>query len=124
MLMKTTMVCQRHYFYCKEKLDYSLLTQFEILVDSFFLLKICNRFLAMLSFMSYTPSYAIFMPYKYPKLCYSYAIYPAVVLFFFLNVLLQYITLTPNYANLSYAMFSGQSQGRISGYCCNSIYFS
>ena len=31
---------------------------------------------------------------------------------------LQYITLTPSYANSSYAMFSGQSQERILGYCC------
>ena len=40
---------------------------------------------------------------------------------FFLNVMLQYITLTPSYANLSYAMFSGQSRGRISGYCCTVV---
>ena len=38
--------------------------------------------------------------------------------FFFLNIMLEYIILTPSYANSSYAMFSGQSWGRISGYCC------
>ena len=32
--------------------------------------------------------------------------------------MLQYITLTPSYANLSYAMFSGQGRGPISGHCC------
>ena len=44
--------------------------------------------------------------------------------FFFLNIMLEYIILTPSYANLSYAMFSGQSWGRILGYCCriNSIW--
>ena len=35
--------------------------------------------------------------------------------------MLQYLTLTPSYANSSYAMFSGQSRGRISEYCCNII---
>jgi hypothetical protein len=35
--------------------------------------------------------------------------------------MLQYITLTPSYANSSYAMFSGQSWWRISGYCCTNF---
>ena len=72
------------------------------------LLKICYLFQAMLFFMPFTPSYAIF-----------YAIYvPRSSAIFFLNFMLQYIALTPSYANSSYAMFSGQSWGRISGYCC------
>ena len=94
------------------------------------LLKICYLFQAMLSFMPCTPSYAIFYAI-YPKLCYILCHIPQTMLFFmpytpqqryfFLKVMLQYITLTPSYANLSYAMFSGQSRGRISGYCCTKI---
>ena len=68
----------------------------------------------MLSFSSYAIFYAI-----YPELCYLLCHIPRSSAIFFLNVMLQYITLTPSYANSSYAMFSGQSWGRISGYCCN-----
>ena len=71
----------------------------------------------MLSLMPFTPRYAIFYAI-YPKLCYRLCHIPRSSAIFFLNVMLQYITLTPSYANSSYAMFSGQSQGRISGYCC------
>ena len=71
----------------------------------------------MLSLMSFTPRYAIFYAI-YPKLCYLLCHIPRSSAIFFLNVMLQYITLTPSYANSSYAMFSGQSRGRISGYCC------
>ena len=71
----------------------------------------------MLSLMTFTPSYAIFYAI-YPKLCYLLCHIPRSSAIFFLNVMLQYITLTPSYANSSYAMFSGQSWGRISGYCC------
>ena len=67
--------------------------------------------------MPFTPRYAIFYAI-YPKLCYRLCHIPRSSAIFFLNVMLQYITLTPSYANSSYAMFSGQSQGRISGYCC------
>ena len=65
------------------------------------------------SFSSYAIFYAI-----YPNLCYFLFHIPSSSSIFFLNVMLQYITLTPSYANSSYAMFSGQSRGRISGYCC------
>ena len=71
----------------------------------------------MLSLMPFTPRYAIFYAI-YPKLCYLLCHIPRSSAIFFLNVMLQYITLTPSYANSSYAMFSGQSRGRISGYCC------
>ena len=71
----------------------------------------------MLSLMPFTPRYAIFYAI-YPKLCYRLCHIPRSSAIFFLNVMLQYITLTPSYANSSYAMFSGQSRGRISGYCC------
>ena len=71
----------------------------------------------MLSLMPFTPRYAIFYAI-YPKLCYRLCHIPRSSAIFFLNVMLQYITLTPSYANLSYAMFSGQSWGRILGYCC------
>ena len=71
----------------------------------------------MLSLMPFTPRYAIFYAI-YPKLCYRLCHIPRSSAIFFLNVMLQYITLTPSYANSSYAMFSGQSQGHISGYCC------
>ena len=71
----------------------------------------------MLSLMPFTPRYAIFYAI-YPKLCYRLYHIPRSSAIFFLNVMLQYITLTPSYANSSYAMFSGQSWGRISGYCC------
>ena len=71
----------------------------------------------MLSLMPFTPRYAIFYAI-YPKLCYRLCHIPRSSAIFFLNVMLQYITLTPSYANLSYAMFSGQSRGHISGYCC------
>ena len=74
----------------------------------------------MLSLMPFTPRYAIFYAI-YPKLCYRLCHIPRSSAIFFLNVMLQYITLTPSYANSSYAMFSGQSWGRISGYCCNLI---
>ena len=70
----------------------------------------------MLSFSSYAIFYAI-----YPELCYLLCHIPRSSAIFFLNVMLQYITLTPSYANSSYAMFSGQSWGRISGYCCSQI---
>ena len=70
----------------------------------------------MLSFSSYAIFYAI-----YPELCYLLCHIPRSSAIFFLNVMLQYITLTPSYANSSYAMFSGQSRGCISGYCCISI---
>ena len=60
--------------------------------------------------------YAIFNAI-YPKLCYLLYHIPRSSAIFFLNVMLQYIALTPSYANSSYAMFSGQSRGRISGYC-------
>ena len=62
--------------------------------------------------------YAIFNAI-YPKLCYLLYHIPRSSAIFFLKVMLQYIILTPSYANSSYAMFSGQSWGRISGYCCN-----
>ena len=77
--------------------------------------------------------YAIFNVI-YPELCYLLCHLSQAMLFlchiprssaiFFLNIMLQYIILTPRYANLSYAMFSGQSWGRILGYCCriNSIW--
>ena len=71
----------------------------------------------MLSSMPFTPRHAIFYAI-YPKLCYRLCHIPRSSAIFFLNVMLQYITLTPSYANSSYAMFSGQSRGRISGYCC------
>ena len=61
--------------------------------------------------------YAIFNAI-YPKLCYLLCHIPRSSAIFFLNVMQQYIALTPSYANSSYAMFSGQSRGRISGYCC------
>ena len=71
--------------------------------------------------------YAIFNAI-YPKICYLLCHLPQAMLsfmphtlqqcYFFLNLILQYLTLTPSYANSSYAMFSGQSQGRILGYCC------
>ena len=67
--------------------------------------------------MPFTSSYAIFYAI-YPKLCYILCHIPRSSAIFFLNVMLQYITLTPSYTNSSYAMFSGQSQGRILGYCC------
>ena len=75
----------------------------------------------MLSLMPFTPRYAIFYAI-YPKLCYRLCHIPRSSAIFFLNVMLQYITLTPSYANSSYAMFSGQSRGRISGYCCITIF--
>ena len=71
----------------------------------------------MLSLMSFTLSYAIFYAI-YPKLCYFLRHIPHSSAIFFLNVMLQYIILTPRYANSSYAMFSGQRWVRISGYCC------
>ena len=71
----------------------------------------------MLSLMPFTPRYAIFYAI-YPKICYRLCHIPRSSAIFFLKVMLQYITLTPSYANPSYAMFSGQSRGRISGYCC------
>ena len=74
----------------------------------------------MLSLMPFTPSYAIFYAI-YPKLCYLLCHIPRSSAIFFLNVMLQYITLTPSYANSSYAMFSGQSRVGISGYCCTSL---
>jgi hypothetical protein len=74
----------------------------------------------MLSLMPFTPRYAIFYAI-YPKICYHLCHIPRSSAIFFLNVMLQYITLTPSYANSSYAMFSGQSRGRISGYCCIGI---
>jgi hypothetical protein len=61
----------------------------------------------MLSFSCNAIFYAI-----YPELCYLLCHIPRSSAFF-LNVMLQYITLTP-----SYAMFSGQSRGCILGYCC------
>ena len=76
----------------------------------------------MLSLMPYTPRYAIFYAI-YPKLCYLLCHIPHSSAIFFWNVMLQYITLTPSYANSSYAMFSGQSRGHISGYCCMWISF-
>ena len=76
----------------------------------------------MLSLMPFTPRYAIFYAI-YPKICYHLCHIPRSSAIFFLNVMLQYITLTPSYANSSYAMFSGQSRGRISGYCCTSLIF-
>ena len=75
----------------------------------------------MLSLMPFTPRYAIFYAI-YPKLCYRLCHIPRSSAIFFLNVMLQYITLTPSYANSSYAMFSGQSRGRISGYCCTLLF--
>ena len=75
----------------------------------------------MLSLMPFTPRYAIFYAI-YPKLCYRLCHIPRSSAIFFLNVMLQYITLTPSYANSSYAMFSGQSRGRISGYCCRNTF--
>ena len=74
----------------------------------------------MLSLMPFTPRYAIFYA-VYPKLCYRLCHIPRSSAIFFLNVMLQYITLTPSYANSSCAMFSGQSRGRISGYCTNKL---
>ena len=74
----------------------------------------------MLSFMPFTPCYAIFYSI-YPKLCYLLCHIPRSSAIFFLYVMLQYITLTSSYANSSYAMFSGQSRGRISGYCCTAL---
>ena len=71
----------------------------------------------MLSLMPFTPRSAIFYAI-YPKLCYLLYHIPRSSAIFFLKVMLQYILLTPSYANSSYAMFSGQSGGRISGYCC------
>ena len=56
----------------------------------------------MLSFSSYVIFYA-----------------PQQGYFFSLNSVLLCMTLTPRYASLSYAMFSGQSRGHISGYCCS-----
>ena len=75
----------------------------------------------MLSLMPFTPSYAIFYAI-YPKLCYLLCHIPRSSAIFFLKVMLQYIILTPSYANSSYAMFSGQSWGRISGHCCTEIF--
>ena len=75
----------------------------------------------MLSLMPFTPRYVIFYAI-YPKLCYPLCHIPRSSAIFSLNVMLQYITLTPSYANSSYAMFSGQSWWRISGYCCNPKY--
>ena len=77
----------------------------------------------MLSLMPFTPRYAIFYAI-YPKLCYRLCHIPRSSAIFFLNIMLQYITLTPSYANSSYAMISGQSWGRILGYCCKKIMFS
>ena len=85
-----------------------------LLLSSVWLLSLALPIEDMLSFSSYAIFYAI-----YPELCYLLCHIPRSSAIFFLNVMLQYITLTPSYANSSNAMFSGQSRGRISGYCCN-----
>ena len=102
MLMKFTLVYQGNTDFIEEKnLAFLTLALFH-LIGCFFL--------AVITYWRY----AIFF-----ELCYLLWHIPRSSAILFLNAMLQYITLTPSYANSSYAMFSGQSRGRISGYCCN-----
>ena len=103
--MKSNLVCQGN-------TNFSVKKNLDLLVNS-----IWNTHAS-----SFSPYWLLYLYWRYAiffELCYFLWHIPRSIAILFLNVMLQYMTLTSSYADSSYAMFSGQSRGRISGYCCN-----